>query len=148
MAFGSFVGMYNHSLDPKKRITIPSDWREQIGKPESVYVMPSIHSKCLMVCPAVEMARRIEKLRQYSVADARARQFARILASQSELIGWDVQGRIRIKDPLLNFAGLSNEIVLTGAYDFFELWNPEEHSKKDKNLDEATMQDMARYVGF
>jgi MraZ protein len=146
-AQGVFVSRFTHALDPKKRITIPSEWREQIGKPESVYVIPNMDSKCLNVFPAKEMARRIEKFRLHSISDSRARQFARNLASQSDLVQWDVQGRIRIKDGLLEFAGLVGEVVLVGAFDSFEIWNPEQLGKSG-GLDQGTLLDAARYVGF
>jgi MraZ protein len=147
LAQGVFVSRFTHSLDPKKRITIPSDWREQVGKPESVYVMPDIQSKCLTVFPANEMARRIEKLRRHSVSDTSARQFARNIASQSDLVSWDVQGRIRVKDTLLDFAGLTNEVVLVGAFHIFELWNPEQLDKVG-GIDMGTLRDDARRLDF
>ncbi|MCE9615038.1 MAG: cell division/cell wall cluster transcriptional repressor MraZ [Lentisphaerae bacterium] len=122
---GMFVGNFVHSLDPKSRITIPAVWRAQVGKPESVYVLPDFHHKCLNVYPAGEMIRKLESLRRYKMADEKARRFSRVLGGNSELLAWDTQGRIRIKDELLTFAGLTDRIVLVGALDRFELWNPE-----------------------
>ena len=46
---GMFVGNYTHSLDPKRRLTIPSVWRAQIGVPETVYVLPDFHMGRLRV---------------------------------------------------------------------------------------------------
>ena len=54
---------------------------------------------------------RLQRIRNLSIADARARQFARILGSQSQLAPWDSQGRIRIKDELLAFADLREQIT-------------------------------------
>ncbi len=146
-AQGVFVGEYHHSLDPKKRLTIPSEWREQIGDPCSVYVLPGVDRKCLTVFPAREMTQRLQRLRNLSIADAKARQFARILGSQSQLAPWDSVGRIRIKDELLNFAELKDQVVLVGAIQGLELWNPglwkEVNSTDVTNLGEA-----ARYVDF
>ncbi len=122
---GMFVGNFTHNLDPKRRLTIPSVWRAQVGKPESVYVIPDFHKKCLGVYPAAELARKLESLRKYSMGDAKARRFARALGGNSELLAWDVQGRIRIKDALLEFAGLTEGVILVGAMDRFELWSPE-----------------------
>ncbi|OGV66007.1 MAG: hypothetical protein A2498_07300 [Lentisphaerae bacterium RIFOXYC12_FULL_60_16] len=144
---GVFVGRHPHSLDSKRRVTIPSDWRAQVGMPQGFYVLPGIDQKCLCAFPAAEMFRRMEKMRQHSFTDARARQFARVLASQSELLEWDSQGRIRIKDDLLNFAGLVDQVELIGTFDSFELWNPD-HLQQSGALDRSNLQEAARYMEF
>ena len=144
---GLFVSNFTHSLDPKKRLTIPSDWREQVGDPSALYVLPDMHESCLIAFPAREMAFRLAKMRRHSIADRKARAFARVLAAQSELVAWDSQGRIRIKDDLLNFAGLTDKVVLVGAFDSFELWSPESLDAAG-GMDRDKLQDAARYVGF
>ncbi len=144
---GVFVSSFTHSLDPKKRLTIPAEWREQVGEPASLYVLPDVHHKCLMVFPASEMMHRIKSMRQHGVADKKARFFARVLASQSDLVTWDSQGRIRIKDDLLTFAELSGQVVLLGAFDRFELWNPEQFRKAGMEGGDS-LRDAAQYVGF
>ena len=108
--FGTaFVGTHTHSLDPKKRLTIPSNWRDQVGEEHSLYVLPDFQEgKCLYVLPASEMARKLERMRQHAISDPRASQFARVLASRSDLVSWDSQGRIRINDALLRKQGLAN----------------------------------------
>lgn len=144
---GVFVGRFTHSLDPKKRLTIPSEWRAQVGNPRSLYVLPDIHHRSLCVFPAGEMARRLAKMRDYSIADETARRFARVLGSQSDLVAWDSQGRIRIKDELLSFAGLSEKVVMIGAIDRFELWNPQSLTEGG-GIDQGDIEEAARYVGF
>lgn len=144
---GIFVGEFTHSLDPKKRLTIPSEWRAQVGSPKSLYVLRDVTDKCLCVFPTSELQRRIERIRHHSIADARARQFTRMLGSQSDLVAWDSQGRIRIKDDLLNFADLKDQIVLVGAFHSFELWSPDNWGRV-RGTDRGTLYEAAQYVGF
>ena len=59
---GAFVGSYTHSLDSKRRVTIPSDWREAAGNP-TLFILPGVNVKCLYVVTAREMAQRLEKVR-------------------------------------------------------------------------------------
>jgi len=121
-----FVGEFTHSLDPKKRLTIPAVWRAQVGAPRSVFVMPDFFEKCLNVYPATNMAHKLEKLRATaSISDRKAMAFASRLGAASELVSWDSQGRIRIRDQLLNFAGIQGQIVMVGALDKFQLWSRE-----------------------
>ena len=144
---GVFVGSFTHSLDPKRRLTIPSQWRAQVGDPKSLYVLPDVHHKCLCVFRSCDIAERLQKIRQHSIADTRARQFARVLASQSDLVAWDSQGRIRIKDELLKFADLVDQVTLVGAFDRFELWSPD-HLQNSGGMDSGTLEEAAKYVGF
>ena len=144
---GNFVGRFKHALDPKRRLTIPAVWRLQVGNPPVLYVLPDIHEKCLCLFPAADWMRRIEKLRHHSLTDRRARRLARILGSQSELLPWDVQGRIRIKDDLLAQAGLTDEVVLVGAFEYIELWNVANMAEANA-AEPMGLEDVAEYVGI
>ena len=146
---GGFASSFLHALDPKKRLTIPSLWRAEVGAPKSLYVLPGLNSeKCLYVYPAREMAKRLDKFRKIGIGDKKARLFARILASSSDLVAWDSQGRIRIKDELLAIAHLADQVKLVGAWDRFELWDPELWKQSTESVDAATMDEAVRYLDF
>ncbi len=149
MVPGAFVSSYRHALDPKKRLTIPSEWRDQVGSPPSLYVLPGLHDdQCLYVFPAREISQRLEKFRSIGIGDKKARAFTRIFASKSDLIqAWDTQGRIRVKDELLAYAQLADQVQMVGALDHFELWNPELW-KSVASLDATSMEDAVRYIGL
>ena len=147
-AQGVFVGSFAHSLDPKRRLTIPSEWREHVGTPNSLYVLPDVEGRhFLVVFPAREMVRRLQAIRSHSIADSQARQFARILGSQSQLAPWDTAGRIRVKDELLGYANLTDSVVLVGVIDHFELWHPEVW-RQVSAAGAPDLGEAARYVGF
>ena len=145
---GIFVGTYRHSLDSKKRITIPSDWRELVGVPERLFILPGIKEHCLCAYPAREMTHRMEKFRKLSIADKKGRQLARALGSRSDWAPWDGQGRIRIKDELLQYAGLDRQTVLVGSIDHLELWSPDRWDETEGEVTESTIEEAAHYVGF
>lgn len=145
---GVFVNTYVHSLDAKKRLTIPSDWRELVGVPQKLFVLPGVNENCLCIYPAREMTRRMRRLQDLSIADRKGRQLARTLAARSDLAPWDSQGRIRIKDDLLHFAELTDKVVLVGTFDGFEMWNPERWSEQDSSMDPDSLGEAAQYVGF
>jgi MraZ protein len=144
---GVFVSHYVHSLDPKKRLTIPAEWREQITASNSLYVLPDVHHRCLCVFPAGEIVHRLQRIRSHSIGDAKVRQFARVLGSQSHIVSWDSQGRIRVKDELLALARLEDQVELVGAFDRFELWNPD-LLRESGGMDRGNLQEAAEYVGF
>jgi len=143
-----FVGRFLHALDPKKRLTIPSEWRNQMEKNIGLFVLPGLHGdQCLYVYPSSEMEPRLEKLRKTSIGDRKTRVFARMLASRSDLVSFDSQGRIRIKDELLEYAKLTDQVELIGLFNHFELWNSDQR-KAAEEIDQATMEDAVRYVDF
>lgn len=143
-----FVDTFRHSLDAKKRLTIPSEWRALVGKPERLFVLPSTNDPCLSVFPAREMARRLKKLQELSIVDAATQDQARTLAAHANLVPWDAQGRIRIKDDLLAYAGLEGEVVLVGVFTRFELWSPKAWEQKQPALSQPLLGDAARSVGL
>lgn len=147
-SLGVFVGTYRHTLDSKKRVTIPSDWRELVGVPERLFVLPGIKEHCLCAYPAREMTHRLEKFRKLSIADKKGRQLARTLGSRSDWAPWDNQGRMRIKDDLLNYAGIERRVVLVGSMDHVELWSPERWDDTEDQITEGTIEEAAHYVGF
>jgi MraZ protein len=144
---GVFFSNHTHALDPKKRLTIPSEWRLQIGIPSGLFVMPDLQSKCLRALAPAEMVRRLEILKKQALSDPKARKFMRQLGSQSELVGFDSQGRIRIKDELLAHAHLESDVLMVGAVDSIEFWNPELYQDAGGASRENYAEE-ARRIGF
>jgi MraZ protein len=143
------MGEFRHALDPKKRLTIPSEWREQFGDEPSLVVLPGMNRKCLMLLPASDVARRVQNaIQSRSLTDARSRQVASRLGSMGSRLEWDGQGRIRVKDELMALAGLSSEVVLVGALDVIELWSPENWAAENNASDAPSLGDAAREIGF
>ncbi len=145
---GVFVNYYKHVLDSKRRLTIPAEWRELVGQPSTLYVLPGVHDCCLTVLPAREMLKRLSESRQrLKLSDQKARQFNRILASRADLVTWDTAGRIRVKEALLEYARIVSHAVLVGAFEGFELWNPDLWQASGA-LDQKQFADVAGYVGL
>ena len=154
-ASGVFVGRFLHTLDPKRRLTIPSGWREQMGLPARparetpgyVFVMPDVHKRCLCIFPPKDFQQRMERLRQRAVTDLRAAEFSRQLGAVSEYLPLDVQGRIRIRDKLLAFAGLTSGVVMIGAFTRIELWTPERNPEPE-TIDLETLAEVSQGMEF
>ena len=142
----SFGGRYAHFLDPKKRLTIPIEWREVLGQQKTLCVLPDFCERCLRVFPLREMSRRLDVLRKSSLLDTRARQFVREIAGRMQQISWDAQGRIRLADGLLAHAGLETEVVLIGAVDTFEIWATKQAPRETAELDLERYREAGEYM--
>ncbi len=143
----TFFGTFYHSLDSKRRLTIPADWRDRLAEP-NLFVLPGVSVKCLYVFPAREMARRLEKFRSASIADAKAQQFARAIFARANQIPWDAHGRIRVSDELMNWAELDSQVVLAGVGTRFELWNPANWERIQPAMDSPEFGEASQYIGF
>ena len=67
-----FMGEYNHTVDPKGRLIVPSKFREQLG---SEFVVTKGLDGCLFVYPAEEWHNIEEKFRNISMTSKDARSF-------------------------------------------------------------------------
>ena len=143
----ALMGEFRHALDPKRRLTIPSEWRKAMGDPDFVYVMRDRNGKCLDLLPKAEMETLIGKLRQKALFDPALTKAAMVIGANSEQLMLDVQGRIRISDKLLQFANLTTTVAMLGAVRMIKLWNPQALAPADK-VDQASLAEALAQAGF
>jgi MraZ protein len=116
------TGTYPRTLDDKKRLGLPKRVRELLGEPATLFVTPGPdQSLWLYTEPGLEqMAARLD---QAPATDAEARVFRRLYFAQTEAVDVDRTGRILVPDRLLQFGGLTHEVVLIGVRDHLEMWD-------------------------
>ncbi len=142
-----FSGSAVHALDPKRRVTIPSGWRDAMGRPAYVFVMADPHEKCLRLLTNERMQAIYEKLQAKRFADPTVAQKLRIIGKNTEQLPLDVQGRIRISDRLLAFAGITGKITFVGAVTYGEVWAAETWSQ-DAAVDQAALGEALAALDF
>lgn len=135
-----FMGEYNHTVDPKGRLIIPSKFRELLG---DEFVVTRGLDGCLFVFPMEEWNDFAEKLRKLPLTDKNARAFSRFLTAGAATCEFDKQGRILLPATLRKFAGIDKEVVLAGLSNRIEIWSQE---KWDENNDFENM-DMDAVAG-
>ena len=117
-----FFGEYSHSLDSKKRLTIPSRFRDELR--DGAYVMEGLDGNLNVFTPAV-FEKILENISALSLTDDNVRDIRRKFFGRSGYLEIDNAGRILIPDFLRQTAGIESEAVLTGAGSYFEIWSPE-----------------------
>ena len=115
-----FLGEYQHTLDPKGRVILPSAFREQL---EDGLVMTVGLDHCLTVHPTDDWEHVVEGLRALRTTDRRERKFARVMTASAHAEELDRQGRITIPARLREYAGLTKEVAVVGADSRIELWD-------------------------
>jgi len=115
-----FLGEYQHTLDPKGRVILPSAFRDELQEGVVMTVAPD---HCLSVHPVSDWQRVVESLQQLRPTDSRERMFARMIRSQAHPETLDRQGRITIPARLREYAGLAKDVTVVGADERLELWD-------------------------
>ncbi len=121
-----FVGSFHHTLDPKRRLIVPSIWRAMLGENARLFVFPHPDRKCLYLYTAAEMNRRLQQLREAGAVDPNDQQAVRAMTAAADAPAVDAQGRVRIRDELLAHAEVDSRVVLVGTLTRIELWNEEQ----------------------
>lgn len=128
-----FIGEYQHSLDNKNRMTIPSKLREGLGE---TFVITKGLDGCLYVYPMNEWRILEEKLKQLPLTSKDARAFVRFFFSGANEIDIDKQGRALIPQNLLVYANIDKDIVSIGVSTRIEIWSKEKWKEyNDSNID-------------
>ncbi len=115
-----FMGEYNHTLDSKGRIIIPSKFREDLGDD---FVISKGMDGCLFVFTNEEWEGFSEKLRTLPMIDKEARQFTRFFLAGASKAEIDKTGRVLIPNVLREFADITKDVVLVGVGSRVEIWS-------------------------
>jgi len=128
------IGQYSHTIDDKKRLSIPVKWKNILGK--KVVITRGLDS-CLFVYTTKEWAKIAEKLATTSMGSKDARDLNRFFLSGATEVELDSAGRILIPDYLKEFAILKDKIIFAGLYNRAEIWNEKEWSKKQAEVSKS-----------
>lgn len=118
-----FIGKYNHNLDDKNRLIMPSKLRDKLGA--VVYITRGL-DKCLAVYPAEVFQKQVEELSKYSSFNPQNRSYTRTFFSNSYECEIDKQGRIQLTKDSLDKVGISKDVVIIGNNDHVEIWDTNE----------------------
>ncbi|HIT63663.1 MAG TPA: division/cell wall cluster transcriptional repressor MraZ [Candidatus Ventrimonas merdavium] len=115
-----FMGEYNHTVDAKGRLIVPSKFREQLG---DEFVVTKGLDGCLFVYENTEWKALEEKLHALPLTNANARKFSRFFLAGATTCEVDKQGRILLPAVLRDFAKIEKDAVLVGVGSRIEIWS-------------------------
>lgn len=115
-----FLGEFEHSIDDKGRVAIPARFREDLAEG---MVLTRGFDQCLQAFPRQVWQQLAQKVSSLSLGSPEARNLRRILFSNAAEVEVDRQGRILVPQNLREYAGLAEQVVITGMDTFFELWS-------------------------
>ncbi len=129
-----FLGQYQHSLDDKGRLTIPSAFRDALG--EGAFISRGF-DRNIMVMTAAYFQQVYERLTAMSITEQNARQLRRLLLASAFQVDVDKAGRVLLPQNLRQYLNLENDAVLVGQGEYFEIWTPTEWATQMAAIDDA-----------
>ena len=120
---GRFVGEFEHKVDAKGRVPIPSKFRAELK--EGVVLTPGVE-KCIVLHPLSEWEKVAAALTTGTITSSKLRRLNRAIFATAFNLNLDGQGRIPLPSPLRDYAGIGDTAIIAGANTYLELWNKEQ----------------------
>jgi MraZ protein len=128
-----FYGEYQHSIDPKGRVIMPSKFREDLGER---FIVTKGLDNCLFAYSSNEWSSLEAKLKSLPFTDKDVRAFVRFFFAGAAECELDKQGRILIPQNLREYASLEKDIYVIGVSTRVEIWdkNKWDSYSSDENI--------------
>src|SRR6516165_8498031 len=122
---------YRHGVDEKRRVQIPAKWRPTKSGVEFTLVLwpKSQAGPCVRVLPPQQMATLMRDISNMPNSDPNKVVLKRFIGSESVQAPIDKAGRICLPEQMAAAAGITDQAVLVGLLDRFEIWSPEGHER-------------------
>ncbi len=117
---------YEHTLDPKGRITIPSKFRDQLG---NAITMTRGAGPCIRLLPPGEWARistKYDAVDEDENPELYDKMRKLMFTSMTDNLP-DKQGRLLLHPSMREYAGLDKEVIIAGANRHVEIWDKDRY---------------------
>lgn len=121
-----FYGEYEHSIDDKGRLIIPSKLRSPIKDhciDQFVVTRGFDSHKCLYLFAPTEWSRIEKQFRSLPITQSKSRDFLRMFFSGAAVLDCDKQGRVLVPKKLLDYGGIEKDVMIIGVSSRFEIWD-------------------------
>lgn len=116
-----FFGTYTPKVDDKGRLFLPAKFRDELAEG---LVVTRGQERCLTIWSLQDFAGLTDRLREAPVTNKGTRDYVRMLFAAASQEVPDKQGRITIPTVLREYASLGREVMVIGAMNRVEIWDP------------------------
>ncbi|WP_281751411.1 division/cell wall cluster transcriptional repressor MraZ [Neptunitalea chrysea] len=133
----NFIGTYECKADTKGRVMLPVALKSQLAPmlANGFVVKRAVFQSCLELYPMEEWNAMMQKIGKLNRFNKKNNDFIRRFTAGVKMVEVDATGRFLIPKDLVNFAGISKEIVLSSAINIIEIWDK---NKYEQVIDDAT----------
>lgn len=139
------IGEYEHSLDAKGRLIMPSKLRDDIGEK---FIITKGLDGCLFAFSIEEWKNFEQKLRTLPISNKDARAFSRFFFAGAIDCEFDKQGRFLISSNLREFAGLVKDVIIVGMDSRIEIWSKEKWEKCGEDISADDIAEKMEMLGI
>jgi MraZ protein len=141
----SFLGEYFYSLDAQRRVSVPKSWRSAGGKTR-LFLMPGPDKTIAVLPPSVFEDFKAEAGKK-SFANAKAARLLGQIASKACECVSDKQGRVAVSPYLKQYANLSDDVVMVGAFTTGQLMSREAWEARKSDSEEELLDNIDDLFG-
>jgi MraZ protein len=119
-----FRGRYQHTIDPKGRVSVPAKYRNALAESRSQTLIVVPNGEALEVHPLEEWERLESRINERSMFDLELRKLGRLYVSRAKEVELDAAGRILLPPDSREPCGLVKDVTLVGSgRPYFEIWD-------------------------
>ncbi|MDR1388100.1 MAG: division/cell wall cluster transcriptional repressor MraZ [Propionibacteriaceae bacterium] len=126
-------GTFTPRLDEKHRLTLPAKYRDELTAEVSVVCA---QERCLAIYAKPVLDAIMEPYNGAPQTRREVREYQRWMLARAEDAVPDRQGRVTLNGSQLHWAGLEKEVVVIGAGNRLEVWDPERWNEYAARLDD------------
>ncbi|MEI7690670.1 MAG: division/cell wall cluster transcriptional repressor MraZ [bacterium] len=131
-----FIGEYIHNIDEKGRLAVPVKFR---GRLASGAIVTKGLDNCLSLYPEEAWDKQSEKLVNLPQTQSKSRAYARFILSGAFNVEIDKQGRVVLPATLRQYAGIKNQVIVTGLGDHVEIWSTKVWEEYRSNIEKDSV---------
>lgn len=126
----SIIGTYECKVDAKGRVLVPALLKKQLPTIADGFVLKrSVFEPCLELWPMVEWNKMMVKINSLNPFVKKNNDFIRKFMAGVKMVEIDDAGRLLIAKDLVEFAGISKEVVFSSKVNVVEIWNKQSYEE-------------------
>lgn len=137
-----FSDNITNKIDAKGRVSVPAKFRQVLTAQgaQTVFLKCADHQKAIEGFGPLLRRQLDERLAQLDPMSLEYNALAESIFGNSTELGWDSEGRVKLPEDYMKFAGISDQVVFVGLGRKFQIWAPAERAAWKKRADEIVAQ--------
>lgn len=134
----NFIGTYECKIDAKGRLSLPSALKKQLLPvvEDGLVLKRSVFQNCIELYPMQEWNALMSKINGLNRFKKKNNDFIRKFTAGVKLVEVDANSRVLIPKDLIQFAGISKEIVLSSSVNIIEIWDKDNYENAINKVDD------------
>ncbi len=131
----TFLGVYECTADAKGRLMMPIAYKKQLQSvmDKGFVLKRSVFQKCLELYSIDEWEKVMADINKLNRFNKKNMDFIRMFNAGVKAVELDSNGRLLLSKDLMEFAGISKDIVMASAINMIEIWDKTQYEKSVNN---------------